>query len=147
MAKSFNVNTHHAFLNTEIVLKSELPSVELIDELTGIVYNINGSPLTVKHCAGRHKLYCQRYDEEIIVEIEDTIKLGGGRTREAFVFDDNPWVFVVTKDRLYATNTETKEEKVEFNLVPDEIQGYRKRYGKTCDYFYSKPRMITLFIM
>lgn len=75
-------------------------------------------------------------DEEVF--IEDAIKLGGGRIKNAFVFDDNPWVFVTTKDRLYIYNKETKEEKVEFCVTPDDIRDLGQYYdspGKPCDFF------------
>ena len=126
MTKSIKVNTHHAYLNTEIVLSSELSHVDIIDEQTRLVYTLNGKPLAIKLAAGKHRLYNETLGEEINLEIEDAIKLGGSNIKKAFVFDENPWVFVATKDRLYATNSETNEEKVEYNLTPDEICAYRK---------------------
>lgn len=63
------------------------------------------------------------------VSIEDAIKLGGGCIKGAFVFDDNPWVFVTTKDRLYITNKETKEEKLEYSITPDSIKDLGKQYA------------------
>jgi hypothetical protein len=135
MTKSIKVNTHHAYLNTEIVLSSELSHVDIIDEQTGLVYTLNGKPLAIKLAAGKHRLYNESLGEEINLEIEDAIKLGGSNIKKAFVFDENPWVFVATKDRLYATNTETNEEKVEYNLTPDEICAYSNYRGEVCDYF------------
>jgi hypothetical protein len=71
-------------------------------------------------------------DQEEMVFIEDAIKLGGSRLKNAFVFDKNPWIFVTTMDRLYITNKETKEEKVEYNITPNSI----KELGFTNDYVY-----------
>lgn len=133
-----NINTHHAYLNTDIILSSEIPSVDVIDELTGMTYHLTDNTITLNLSAGTHKLVCDSLGEEVMVEIEDAIKLGGSLIKNAFVFDENPWVFVVTKDRLYATNVETKEEKIEFNITPDEIHAYSKYNGKTCDYFLFK---------
>ena len=135
MSQSIRVNAHHAYLNTDIVLSSELPSVDLTDEQTGTIYKLAGKPLVIKLSAGKHRLYNEGLGEEINIEIEDAIKLGGSNIKKAYVFDENPWVFVITKDRLYATNIETNEEKVEYNLTPDEICAYDNHDGKTCDYF------------
>ncbi len=135
MSKVINVNTHHAYLNTDIVLSSELSSVDVADEQTGIVYKLEGKPLVFKLTAGKHRLFSESLGEEINIEIEDAIKLGGSNIKKAFVYDENPWVFVATKDRLYATNTETNEEKVEYNLTPNDIYAYDKYCGETCDYF------------
>lgn len=138
MDKKLFVNTHHAYLNTDIILSSELQSVEIIDELTGIEYHLAGKPLNVRLCAGKHWLYSRTLNEGLSIEIEDAIKLGGSNLKDTYVFDENPWVFVVTKDRLYVTNIETNEEKVEYNLSPDEIHAYSKYDGKTCDFFLFK---------
>ncbi len=135
MSKVINVNTHHAYLNTDIVLSSELSSVDVTDEQTGIVYKLEGKPLVFKLTAGKHRLFSESLGEEINIEIEDAIKLGGSNIKKAFVYDENPWVFVATKDRLYATNTETNEEKVEYNLTPNDIYAYDKYCGEACDYF------------
>ena len=107
MDKKLNVNTHHAYLNTDIVLSSSHPVIDLKDELTGTVYHVTDEQLAIRLCAGKHRLYSESLGEELYIEIEDAIKLGGSNVKEAFVFDENSWVFVVTKDRLYATNTET----------------------------------------
>lgn len=116
MAK-FSVNTHHAYLNNDIVLYSDEP-VQVVDDQTGVLFNIS-KQTTIHLAAGKHILSSEDHDEEII--IEDAIKLGGGRIKNAFVFDDNPWCFVTTKDRLYIYNRESKEERVEYNITPDDI--------------------------
>ena len=135
MAK-FTVNTHHAYLNNEIVIKSE-EKVVITDKSTGMEYEVDGE-VTTHLCAGKHILYIDGQEEEIL--IEDAIKLGGSIIKNAFVFDNNPWVFVTTKDRLYATNIDTKEEKVEYNITPDEIESFGCYYGKPCEFFLMKTR-------
>ena len=116
MAK-FTVNTHKAYLNNEIIIKAE-GKITLVDIITGEKYEFRDELKTFLS-AGKHILKSGDYEEEI--NIEDAIKLGGSDVKKAFVFDYNPWVFVTTKDRLYITNVETNEEKVEFNITPDEI--------------------------
>lgn len=138
--KNLIVNTHHAFLNTDIVLSSRVCPVTVFDKLSGEEYVVNDKPLVTKLCAGKHELYSKELDEEIVVEVEDAMKFGGGRIAKAkaFVFDENPWVFVVTKDRLYATNTKTGECEIEHNICPSEIRGYGNYHGAVCDYFLFK---------
>ena len=116
---TFTVNTHHAYLNNKIVIQSESEEWITIEDIsTGQKYEFQ-RVLVIKLSAGHHILKFDDHEEEIV--IEDAIKLGGSKVKNAFVFDDNPWAFVTTKDRLYITNTETHEEKVEFNITPDEI--------------------------
>lgn len=115
--ETFTVNTHHAYLNNDIVIESD-GLVKILDAITGQTYQVNGK-LTIRLSAGRHLLMSDNHEEEIF--IEDAIKLGGSKRKNAFVFDDNPWVFVTTQDRLYASNTKTHEEKLEYGLTPDEI--------------------------
>ncbi len=140
MSNKIKVNTHHAYLNTEIVLSSECKPAELVDQTTGISYVIKDAPLHIHLSAGEHVLRCESLKEEIIIEIEDAIKLGGSKLKKAFVFDDNSWMFVTTKDRLYALNRDTKEQKVEYNITPDEIISLGKYYQKSCEYFLMKTK-------
>ena len=118
---TFTVNTHHAYLNTEIVFQSESEDLITIKDIcTGQKYEFQ-SFLATRLSAGHHILKSDDHEEDII--IEDAIKLGGSKVKKTFVYDNTPWVFVTTKDRLYITNTETHEEKVEYNITPDEIMG------------------------
>lgn len=126
MAK-FTVNTHHAYLNSNIVIQTE-DRITIKDVCTGQKYEFL-KVFETRLSAGLHVLQSAGHEEKIV--IEDAIKLGGGKIKNAFVFDKTPWAFVTTKDRLYITNTETHEEKVEYNITPDEIMslpnyGYRK---------------------
>lgn len=122
---NFTLNTHHAYLNNDIIFKSN-GSVSIVDIVTGIEYQFTNE-LKTRLCAGRHVFACGNQEEEVY--IEDAIKLGGGRIKGAFIFDDNPWVFVTTKDRLYITNKETKEEKLEYCITPDSIKDLGKQYA------------------
>lgn len=134
---TFTVNTHHAYLNNKIVIQSESEEWITIEDIsTGQKYEFQ-RVLVIKLSAGHHILKFDDHEEEIV--IEDAIKLGGSKVKNAFVFDDNPWAFVTTKDRLYITNTETHEEKVEFNITPDEIMSL-PAYG-----YYQNPNEYFIF--
>lgn len=139
----FSINTHHAYINNDIIFKSN-GSVSIVDIVTGKEYHFTDE-LKTRLCSGRHVFACGNQEEEVY--IEDAIKLGGGRIKGTFVFDDNPWIFVTTKDRLYITNKETKEEKLEYSITPDSIKdlGYTNEYvlekgqwqwcRKPCEFF------------
>lgn len=114
-------STHHGYLNTEVVLQSTLPEVHLTDSLTDSVYTVTTEPTTIRLTEGEHKLTSEALAGSIDITIEDAQKYGGGLIKRGYVFDHNPWAFVVTKDRLYASNTETSAELVEHLMTPDEI--------------------------
>lgn len=127
------VSTHHAFLNTDIMFSvSDQCRMKITDKLTGVDYIVDNQ-LTLKLSAGKHVFVSEDGIQEVIY-VEDAIKLGGSSIKEAFVFDNNPWCFVVTKDRLYATNPEEGTELVEYNLTPNEIIAFDDYQGETCDY-------------
>lgn len=127
------VSTHHAFLNTDIMFSaSDQRRMKITDQLTGVDYIVDNQ-LTLKLSAGKHVFVSENGIQEVIY-VEDAIKLGGSSIKEAFVFDNNPWCFVVTKDRLYATNPEEGTELVEYNLTPNEITAFDDYQGETCDY-------------
>ena len=114
---AFTVNTHHAYLNNDIVINADgLITIE--DAVTGQTFEFENE-LRTHLSAGHHILKSADHEEEIL--IENAIKLGGGRIKKAYVFDDSAWVFMVMKDRTYIMNTETEEEKIEYNITPDDI--------------------------
>ena len=53
--------------------------------------------------------------------VEDAIKLGGSTFKQAYVFENTPWCFVVMKDRTYFYNRETQVQYVE-SFSPDKIE-------------------------
>ena len=116
---NFSVNTHHAYLNTDITIHNNTTKSIIVQDLTTSEEWLVDDEKTIRLSAGTHILESEDAKQTII--IEDAIKFGGSRIKDAFVFDDNPWVFVSTNDRLYATNIETGEEKVEHNVTPDSI--------------------------
>lgn len=134
MSNSINVNTHHAYLNTDIVLSSTVPNVTIEDKTTGRNWVI-ADKITIRLSAGRHILVCPELNEEIQVTIEDAVKFGGSFLKKGYVFDDNSWTFVVMKDRTYIANVDTDEEKVEYNITPDEILSLGMYNGLSNNYF------------
>lgn len=115
--ENFTVNTHHAYLNHTIVIKTD-GRITIKDTVTGYVYDVENE-LRTHLSAGHHVLMSDDHRE--VIFIEDAIKLGGSQFKSAFVFDNTPWCFVVTKDRLYIANLANGEEKVEYHVTPDEI--------------------------
>lgn len=131
--KSFEINTHHAYLNTDIILKSIGGDCEVFDQTTGSTYNVD-SILNIKLCAGKHILCCAETDQSEEVVIEDAIKLGGSRFKPnaSFVSEVTPWIAVTMKDRIYFYNRDTKAEFVEHNLSPTSVKYIG---GKANEYF------------
>lgn len=131
--KSFTVNTHHAYLNTDICIHNNtIKPIVVKDLTTSEEWHVNHDKL-IRLSSGEHILESGDTKSKII--IEDAIKLGGSTIKKAFVFDDNPWVFLTTKDRFYAENMDTGEEKVEHCITPNTITSLGQYYGKPCEYF------------
>lgn len=122
MEKYIKVNTHNAYLNTEIVITNSGDKVDLINLSTGDKYELNDS-LKLHLPAGHHRFSCEELHEEFEVEVEDAIKLGGGDIKKgaSFVSDNTPWIFVTMEDRMYGYNSQTKEEFVEYSFTPEKI--------------------------
>ncbi len=131
--RSFEVNTHHAYLNTDIILKSIGGACEVLDQTTGATYNVD-SILNIKLCAGKHMLCCAETDQSEEILIEDAIKLGGSKFKPnaSFVSEVTPWIAVTMKDRIYFYNRDTKAEFVEYNLSPESVKYIG---GKADEYF------------
>lgn len=123
MERKLKVNTHKAYLNTEIVITNSGDKVNLVDLTTGESYGL-GKRLKIHLSAGHHQFACVEFDEKFCVDVEDAIKLGGGNIKKgaSFVSDDTPWILVTMDDRMYGYNTQTKEEFVEYSLTPDKIE-------------------------
>lgn len=160
----FTISTHRAYLNTDIIIEW------LYGNPNDNSYTINYKHCNTKetyrkkeinHIGGYiaflspHKketirlenagcyifsANCDGIKQEEVVIVEDAIKFGGSRLKEAFVFDDNPWVFLTTMDRLYATNIDTEEEKVEHGITPDTIVSLGRYYSNSCEYFLLKTK-------
>lgn len=67
-------------------------------------------------------VYCIQFKDgskkEVIVE--DGYKYGGNKLKNAFVFDNCPWVFIIMHDRTYFYNRDTRLAYVE-PIAPDEV--------------------------
>lgn len=134
------VNTHHAYLNTNVILSCDIPVFDLVDEQNGDVYTINGSPICINLSSGRHLLKSISLNEDVCIFVEDAIKYGGSKLEKAFVFDDSPWVFATTKDRLYIHNIENDYEAVEYGVIPEDIQCLGSYHDKPSDCFLFKTK-------
>lgn len=132
---NLKINTHHAFLNTQLVLTSDRPVYDIIDTTTGQKFVISDHKISFRLGKGKHILHSESLNENICIEVEDAIKLGGSRIKKAFVFDNTPWCFIIMGDRFYATNTNTKQEFVEYNICPEEIVSLKDEYVSSCPYF------------
>lgn len=129
----FSINTHHAYLNTSIIICNKTKEPIVVQNVTTSEKWTISDRKVVRLSAGKHRLVSKNTELEITVE--DAIKLGGSRIKKTFVFDDSPWIFITTQDRLYAANIETGEETVEYAITPDSIASLQHYYGKTCEYF------------
>ena len=59
--------------------------------------------------------------------VEDGYKYGGNKFKNAFIFDDCPWGFVVMHDRTYFYNRNTEEAYIEA-ISPDSIESISEDY-------------------
>lgn len=57
---------------------------------------------------------------EINLSVVDGYRFGGSKFKNAFIFDECPWVFIIMFDRTYFYNRETEESYVE-PISPDKI--------------------------
>lgn len=134
----FSINTHHAYLNTDVVIRNNTEKPIIVqDSTTSEEWTISDKAV-VHLSAGTHNLVSGK--TKATITIEDAVKFGGSSVKKAFVFDDNPWAFITMKDRLYAINIETGEEKVEHTITPDSIESFGQYYGKTCECFLFKTK-------
>lgn len=129
MEKIIKVNTHNAYLNTEIVITNSGDKVDLVNLSTGDKYELYAT-LKLHLPAGHHCFCCKELNEEFDIKVEDAIKLGGGdiKTGASFISDNTPWIFVTMEDRMYGYNLQTKEEFVEYSFTPDSISWLSEDY-------------------
>lgn len=116
-------NTHHAYLNTSIVISNDgVVPVKLIDDISGDEFIVNRET-PIKLCAGKHLLKDTNSSDSLTILVEDAIKIGGSKFKEgaSFVSANIPWVFVTMMDRVYIYNQNTGESRVEYGVAPDEI--------------------------
>lgn len=65
--------------------------------------------------------------EKIDINVEDGYKFGGSSYKTSFIFDENPWCFIVMNDRTYFYNRETRRAFVE-PISPDTITEIATNY-------------------
>lgn len=143
----FEVHPHCGYLNTDITI-TNISEREIViygpaecstgqtgeSQRPGFSLEI-GESKKVRLSAGKHNF--TYYAADIIhfdnfqceeVNIEDAIKLGGGKPIDAYSSDVSPWSLVKMTDRMYFYNIETGTEKVELNFVPDKVDFLSKDY-------------------
>ena len=137
--RNFSLNTHHAYLNSNVVISNNTASPIIVkDNLSLDEWQVEKTT-SIRLSAGQHVLSCGESNEIII--IEDAVKFGGSKIEKAFVFDNNPWVFISMKDRFYAINMETGEEKVEHLIKLDSIEALGFNGDKPCECFLFRTQM------
>ncbi len=131
---AFTLNTHRAYLNTDVIIRNNTSEPIVVKDTTTSDEWVINEEKTIRLSAGIHQLVSE--DTSTSIVIEDAVKFGGSRIKNAFAFDNNPWSFVTTKDRFYAVNILTGEERVEFSLTPDMIASFEKNDNSDpCEYF------------
>jgi hypothetical protein len=136
---NFSVNTHHAYLNSNVVISNNTKEPIFVkDSLSSEEWQIVDKT-SIRLSAGKHILSCG--ETNVTITIEDAVKFGGSRIREAFVFDNNPWIFVTAKDRFYAAHMDTGEEKLEHLATPDSIEALGFYNSKPCECFLFRTKM------
>lgn len=132
--KLFELNTHHTYLNIYPIVSIVSPcEIYIISEeerkFCGLYYNVGETHKLDNYLLtpGKITIHAESLDtkekeiQEETVVIEDALKYGGGKAKKGFVFDNSPWVFITSGDRLYIWNRETRISKIEYSLSPDII--------------------------
>lgn len=121
------IHPYKGYLNTEFQLFSRnnepvsfviIRSDDSSNKIEGTLEPNVPQRLRMSH-SGKHNIHFDDNSEAEFI-VEEGYKLGGGHFKNAFVFDNCPWGFVVMHDRTYFHNRETGEEYVEF-ISPDTI--------------------------
>ena len=146
--KLFQLNTHHTYLNIFPVVNilstcvMELVYEDGTKQSRGI-YTAGYSTKLKELKPGKILVRAQSLNseqnivrEETII-IEDAIKYGGGIAKKGFVFENSPWVFITSGDRLYIWNRETRKSKIEYYLSPDTILPCKNVFA-SCKFFVFK---------
>jgi len=125
----FDIHPHTGYLNTdfEISNNSDNPILifDEIGEKTSVLVNLlPNKSYDLKLSAGSHTIFAESHNgfqQSEIINVEDAIKLGGGKETAAYVSEKSNWALIKMTDRLYFHNIKTGEEYTEINLVPDSI--------------------------
>lgn len=128
----FNINPHHAFLNSHIQLSNNTSeTIDIICKQLDKTWQLSPyqviDDIRVKN-AGKYDFSCVNSGESQCVVVEDAIRLGGSNFRKTFVFEQNPWFLVSMKDRTYFYNHITKEQYLENDIAPENVIGLNENY-------------------
>lgn len=70
---------------------------------------------------GKYSISFADGSENVVIEVKDAIRFGGGQYKKSYIFDETPWCFIVMGDRTYFYNRDSKEQYVE-SISPDNIE-------------------------
>lgn len=130
----FNVNPHHAFLNSHIQLSNNTSkTIDITCKHLNKTWQLSPNQVieidnTCIKSAGKYDFSCVNSGETQCVVVEDSIRLGGSNFRKAFAFEKNPWFLVSMNDRTYFYNHITKEQYLENDIAPENVIGLNEKY-------------------
>ena len=128
----FNVNPHHAFLNSHIQLSNHTTETiditcKQLDKTWRLSPNQVVDNICIKHY-GKYDFSCMNSGESQCVVVKDAIRLGGSNFRKTFAFEKNSWFLVSMKDRTYFYNHITNEQYLENDIAPENVIGLNENY-------------------
>ncbi len=130
----FNVNPHHAFLNSHIQLSNNTSeTIYITCKQLDKTWHLSPNQVididnTCMKNAGKYDFSCVNNGETQCVVVEDAIRLGGSNFRKTFAFEKNPWFLVSMNDRTYFYNHITKEQYLENDIAPESVIGLNEKY-------------------
>ena len=128
----FNVNPHHAFLNSNIQLSNNTSeTIGIICKQLDKTWQLSPyqviDDIRVKN-AGKYDFSYVNSGETQCIVVEDALRLGGSNFRKTFAFEKNPWFLVSMNDRTYFYNHITKEQYLENDIAPENVIGLNENY-------------------
>lgn len=127
----FQVHPHFGYLNSDVKLVNNgVDDLRVKDSVLGQEYDIPAkSSICIRLSAGEHR-FVSKAEEGIVetVVVEDAIKLGGSKEKKTYIFEGTPWALMIMLDRTYFINRETKEQYVEYGVVPEEVVYLNSHY-------------------
>ena len=124
------VHPKRAFLNSDVVIYNTGDKLVLIkDSASNESFTLGpGEHTSARFQAGKHVLSTEDNEEAACFVVEDALKFGGSERKASYIFDDNPWVIIVMKDRTYFFNQETGDQFVEHDMSPEKIEEINEAY-------------------
>lgn len=122
-----SIHPRIGYQNTDFVLwankKEQSLTVTLLPENEKIFLPDDRTHVVKRFSAGNHKLiYCDTSGnviEEVSFSVKDSIKVGCSKVRGEYVLPH--WIIMVTSDRTYFYNRNTRNEFFEYGIYPEKI--------------------------